>query len=309
MANAFLKPEVIAATALGLLQREIVLPQLVWNDAISDFSGAKDDTVSIRVPGRLQAREYGWRNNRSSEIVLDELSESKIDVSLNHDIYSAVAVTDEELTLDIRDFGTQVLSPQTYAIARAVEDLLVTTIEGATYATTITIDEDDPFRAAVAARTALNKAEVPRDGRVLLVGADVEAAMLNSELLKRFDESGSEGALREATIGRYAGFTVVGSNAIDPGAAYAFVRSAFIFAMRAPMIPAGVAFGQSLSDSGVAMRWIRDYDPMRLRDRSVLNTFVGTAVVRDNTAASGDPENLELVRAVKLQLAGSSSGS
>jgi hypothetical protein len=70
-----------------------------------------------------------------------------------------------------------------------------------------------------------------------------------------------------------------------------------------------VAFGQSLSDSGVAMRWIRDYDPMRLRDRSVLNTFVGTAVVRDNTAAADDPENLELVRAVKLQLAGSSSGS
>ncbi|MER7905381.1 P22 phage major capsid protein family protein [Streptomyces sp. NPDC095614] len=307
MANVFLKPEVITATSLGLLQREVMLPRLVWSDAISDFAGAKNDTVSIRVPARLEAREYGWRNNRSSEIVLDELAETKIDVTLNHDIYSAVAVTDEQLTLDIRDFGTQVLAPQTYAIARAVEDLLVSTIEGATYATTVTIDEDNPFKAAVAARTALNKAEVPRDGRVLLVGADVEAAMLNSELLKRVDESGSDGALREATIGRYAGFTVVGSNAIDPGTAYAFVRSAFIFAMRAPVIPAGVSFGQSMSDQGIAMRWIRDYDPMRLRDRSVLNTFVGSAVVRDNTAAAGDPENLELVRAVKLELAGAGS--
>ncbi|MET7956326.1 P22 phage major capsid protein family protein [Streptomyces sp. NPDC005317] len=307
MANVFLKPEVITATSLGLLQREVMLPRLVWSDAISDFAGAKNDTVSIRVPARLEAREYGWRNNRSSEIVLDELAETKIDVTLNHDIYSAVAVTDEQLTLDIRDFGTQVLAPQTYAIARAVEDLLVSTIEGATYATTVTIDEDNPFKAAVAARTALNKAEVPRDGRVLLVGADVEAAMLNSELLKRVDESGSDGALREATIGRYAGFTVVGSNAIDPGTAYAFVRSAFIFAMRAPVIPAGVTFGQSMSDQGIAMRWIRDYDPMRLRDRSVLNTFVGSAVVRDNTAAAGDPENLELVRAVKLELASAGS--
>ena len=307
MANVFLKPEVITATSLGLLQREVMLPRLVWSDAISDFAGAKNDTVSIRVPARLEAREYGWRNNRSSEIVLDELAETKIDVTLNHDIYSAVAVTDEQLTLDIRDFGTQVLAPQTYAIARAVEDLLVSTIEGATYATTVTIDEDTPFKAAVAARTALNKAEVPRDGRVLLVGADVEAAMLNSELLKRVDESGSDGALREATIGRYAGFTVVGSNAIDPGTAYAYVRSAFIFAMRAPVIPAGVTFGQSMSDQGIAMRWIRDYDPMRLRDRSVLNTFVGSAVVRDHTAAAGDPENLELVRAVKLELASAGS--
>ena len=307
MANAFLKPEVIAATSLGLLQREVVLPRLVWNDAISDFAGAKNDTVSIRVPGRLQAREYGWRNDRSSSIVLDELSETKIDVTLNHDIYSAVGTTDEEMTLDIRDFGAQVLAPQTYAIARAVEDLLVSTIEGATYATTITVDPSDPFGAAVDARTALNKAEVPRDGRVLLVGADVEAAMLKSELLKRVDESGSDGALREAMIGRYAGFTVVGSNAIDPGTAYAFVRSAFIFAMRAPVIPAGVTFGQSMSDSGIAMRWIRDYDPTKLRDRSVLNTFVGTAVVKDNTAAVGDTPTPELVRAVKLQLSGASS--
>ena len=73
MANSFLKPEVIAATSLGLLQREVVLPRLVWNDAVSDFAGAKNDTVSIRVPARLEAREYGWRNNRSSDIVLDEL--------------------------------------------------------------------------------------------------------------------------------------------------------------------------------------------------------------------------------------------
>ena len=307
MANSFLKPEVIAATALGLLQREIVLPRLVWNDAVSDFAGAKNDTVSIRVPGRLQAREYGWRNNRASEIVLDELTETKIDVTLNHDIYSAVAVTDEELTLDIRDFGVQVLSPQTYAVARAVEDLLVTTIEGATYATTITVDPSDPWGGAVDARTALNKAEVPRDGRTLLVGADFEAAMLKQDLLKRVDESGSDDALREAMIGRYAGFNVVGSNAIDPGTAYAFVRSAFIFAMRAPMVPSGVVFGQSMSDQGIAMRWIRDYDATRLRDRSVLNTFIGSAVVMDNAAAAGDPENLELVRAVKLQLAGSGS--
>lgn len=307
MANQFLKPEVIAATALGLLQREIVLPRLVWNDAVSDFAGAKNDTVSIRVPARLEAREYGWRNDRSSEIVLDELAETKIDVTLNHDIYSAVAVTDEELTLDIADFGAQVLAPQTYAIARAVEDLLATTIEGATYATTITLDPADPFAGVVDARTALNVAEVPRDGRTLLVGANVEAAILKSELMKRVDESGSDDALREAMIGRYAGFNVIGSNAIDPDTAYAFVRSAYIFAMRAPIIPAGVAFGQSQSDQGIAMRWIRDYDAARLRDRSVLNTFTGTAVVMDNTAAAGDPANLELVRAVKLQLPGGGS--
>jgi hypothetical protein len=50
VANTFLKPTVIARTALGLLERELVLPSLVWRDAVADFAGAQGDTVTIRVP-------------------------------------------------------------------------------------------------------------------------------------------------------------------------------------------------------------------------------------------------------------------
>lgn len=32
MANTFLKPEVIASTALGLLERDLILTSLVWTD-------------------------------------------------------------------------------------------------------------------------------------------------------------------------------------------------------------------------------------------------------------------------------------
>lgn len=143
MANRFLKPEVIASAALGLLERDLVLTNLVWTDGDFNFVGAKNDTVTIRIPARLKAREYGWRNDRSEAIVMDELHEDRIDVSLHKDIYSAVPVTDEELTLDIADFGEKILAPQTRAIAEAVDDNVAALIENAPYRTTL------PWTAAI----------------------------------------------------------------------------------------------------------------------------------------------------------------
>ena len=46
---------------------------------------------------------------------MDELTETKVDVTLDTAVYSAVPVTDEELTLDITDFGAQILEPQVRA--------------------------------------------------------------------------------------------------------------------------------------------------------------------------------------------------
>ncbi|AUG87139.1 major head protein [Streptomyces phage Attoomi] len=299
MANAFLKAETIAATALGLLEREMVLSNLVWSNAGFDFTGAKADTVTVRIPATTTAREYEWRNDRSADIVLDSLAEDSITVTLNKDIYSAIAVTDEELTLDIKDFGAQVLQPQVNAIAKAVDTGVATMIEGATYGTpTVTLDPADPFLGLVDARAALNKNNIPQEGRTFLMGADVETALLKSGRINDVSKSGSDSALRNATVGRLAGFDLVVSNAIAPDAAYAFIPSAFVLATRAPAIPAGVTSGSSQSYNGLAMRWIRDYDAAKLRDRSILNVYAGYNVMTDKVGASK-----KLVRAVKCDLA------
>ncbi|MER7988690.1 P22 phage major capsid protein family protein [Streptomyces noursei] len=217
MANAFLKSETIAATALGLLERELVLSNLVWSNSGFDFTGAKADAVTVRIPAQLNAREYDWRNDRSSDIVLDELTEDSITVQLNKDIYSAVAVTDEELSLGIEDFGSQVLQPQINAVAKAIDAGVANMIETATYSVpAITVDEKDPFPAFIDARAALNKNEVPTNDRTLLIGADVETALLKSGRLNDVSKSGSDSALRQAMVGNLAGFNLVTSNAINP---------------------------------------------------------------------------------------------
>ncbi|MBA0054291.1 hypothetical protein E0L36_26600 [Streptomyces sp. AJS327] len=296
MAHAFLKPEVVTSTALGILEQELVMANLVWANPGFDFAGAKDDTVTVRLPGKTTANEYEWRNDRSADIVLSDIVEDSVSVTLNKDIYSAVALTDEELSLDISDFGAQVLRPQVKAVATAIDTGVKNLITGASYATTVTVNEDQFFRGVVAMRTALNKENVPQEGRVLLVGAEVEAAFLNSQMIRDVSQSGSDSALRSATLGRVAGFDVVVSNLLGPTEMYAFVPSAFILATRAPAVPSGATFASSQSFEGLSMRWIRDYDPMKLRDRSVVSIFAGFNVMRDTPAAGGSKK---LVRAVK----------
>ena len=44
------------STALGLLTRESALPRTVWRDPVGDFAGAKNDTISVRLPAYAPAR-------------------------------------------------------------------------------------------------------------------------------------------------------------------------------------------------------------------------------------------------------------
>jgi hypothetical protein len=303
VANTFLKPEVINRTALKLLEREVVVPRTVWNYADAEFRGAKNDTVTLRLPAVATSREYDFRNNRSSPIVVDDLTETSVPVVLDHDIYHAAAITDEQLTLDIVDFAEQVLVPQVKGIARGLEDLIVSVMETATYGTTLNIADssDATWQTLVQARQALNDANVPREGRILLVGSDVETEMLLDDKFNRVDSSGdgiATSALREATIARLAGFTIVGSNALDPETAIAFHPTAFAFVNVAPVVPDGVTYGSRLSEMGLAMRWIRDYDALYLRDRSVVSSFAGCTSVEDDGSTN--------VRAVKINFNGAS---
>lgn len=309
MANAFLKAERIVSQGLGLLQRELILPMLVQRYGAADFVGAKNDTINIRIPSLLKGREYEWRT-RSAAIEYDDLEEFTVDVTLEKHPYSAVAITDEELTLDITDWGEQVARPQIRAVAELLESYVAEAIAAANYAHSVSYespvdpDADDLsfYKALVQARQALNEENVPAAGRVVVLGANVEAAALLTPHLVKVNEAGADTALREATLGRIAGFTVIGNvNSVDPDLAVAFHPTAFGLANVAPVVPDGAVAGATLNYQSLAMRWIRDYDPDHLRDRSVFSAFAGAASVEDGR----DPDDFSLtgenVRAVEIQ--------
>lgn len=331
MASTYLRATKIGSAMIALLFRELVVARTVWTDAVSaaEWEGAFGDTVTIRVPARRTARTRVLR--AGTAITNDDSNEFGVPVTLDTDVYNGANITDENLTLDIVDFGKQVLAPQVTAVAEGVEDAIAAQIAGATYETDHTIDADDTdlltssahdwYKVANRARRILNDSNVPKANRWLLVGSVVEEEMLNNDKFIRFDSIGASGedALREASIGRIAGFTVVQSNAIPTTDAYAYHKSAFVLATKAPAVPRGAAFAQGISlgqaenmgaQSGLAginARWLMDYDYSSTTDRSLVDTYIGTAQVGDPEDPTDPDSDLILERAVRISGGGASS--
>lgn len=329
MASTYLKATVIGKAMIALLRRELVVARTVWTDAVSpvEFEGAFDDTVTIRVPARRTARTRVLR--AGTPITNDDTNEYGVAVKLDTDVYNGANITDEQLTLDIVDFGAQVLKPQVTAVAEGVEDAIAAQIAGATYESDMTIDADsftstsdhDWYKIANRARRLLNDKNVPKSNRFMLVGSAVEEEMLNNDKFIRFDSVGASGedALREAMLGRIAGFTVIQSNAIPDTDAYAYHKTAFVLATKAPAIPRGAAFAQGVSLGqgdqagaqsgldGINARWLMHYDYSSTTDRSLVDTWVGTAQVGDPEDVTDPDSDLILERAVRISGGGASS--
>lgn len=324
MANTFLTPTVIARASVDLLVRELVLARTVWTDAVAgaEFRGAFGDTVTLRVPARRTARTRVLR--AGTPIQNDESVEFGVPITLDTDVYNGAAITDEELTLDIVDFSAQVLMPQIRAVAEGVEDQIATQIVGATYETDHTLDADnsifltdsarDWYKIANRARRVLTESYVPLAGRYLLVGTAIEEEILNTERLIRNDSIGgpATSALQEASIGRIAGFTVITSTGIPDTDAYAYHRTAFALAAVAPAVPRGAAFAQQQSGAqagagGINVRWLMDYDYTNTTDRSLVDTYTGTAVVTDPEDPTDPDSDMILSRAVRISGGGTSS--
>ncbi|HEX9767010.1 MAG TPA: hypothetical protein VGA36_09620 [Nitriliruptorales bacterium] len=321
MDNTFLKPSVIARTAIGLLFRELVVARTIWTDAVDpgEFAGALNDTVNMRVPARRTARTRTLRGG--TPITNDESVEFAVPVKLGTDVYNGAPITDEELTLDISNFGLQILLPQIQSVAEGIEDIAASAITGATYDEVLDIDDADPYLTLVDARKKLNDSNVPKASRSLLVGSAVEALLLKSDRFVKVDNAGAAAvdAFTEAQIGRIAGFNVFQANAIPEDEAYAYHRTAYVLAARAPRVPQGVSSGETrtvdeagavqmgaaASFGGVGCRWIMDYDYTTTTDRSLVNSWVGTAVVEDADDPTDPDSTTSLVRGVKLAVSGS----
>lgn len=282
MPNTYIKPEKYVSLALAMLERDTVLPNIVTRYDGNGFVGAQDDTVTIRTDGITKARDYEFRT-RTNPIVMDEIYRNAWDIKLDTHTYSAVGITDEELTLDITSFAEEVLSPQLVAIRERLEGKVVTALGAAPFKITDldAAEADDPYRWAVGARSRLNSQGTPRAGRILLVGSDVEPWLLSNPSMVTMDPTAATTAFREAQLGRMAGFTLMSSELIGATSIYALHPSWSVLANLAPEVPQGVVFGARRAYQGYSLRAIRDYDSNYLRDRSVLSTFTGINSIND----------------------------
>lgn len=286
MANTFIKATQIVDAANYLLRRELVLARFITTYADSNFVGAFNDTVTMRVPAVLPSRTRVLRS--ATALVADDLTETSLAVTLDTHVYQLLNITDEQLTLDIRDFSAQVLQPQMRAVAEGVDTAIATELAGVTpTAAVVAVTTGSVYDGFVDAQKALNDANVPRGDRIAVVGSRVEARIVK-EIGARQTSLG-DSAVQDATVGQLAGLTVIGSNAVPTGTAYIFHRTAIVGGFVAPALPSGASMAARASYEGLALRYLRDYNPTNSTgpvDRSLVDLFMGTNSVNDGAATT-----------------------
>lgn len=284
MANTLYTPEQVAKVAVAMATEDAYLSALVNRNFESDLlgGGGKGRTVNIKIPAALIARERSI-DEVTASIVLDTITESTIPLTLGTHAYSAVPLSEGDLTLDLTSFAAQVLGPQVAAVVDFCENEVASLLTGLTEwndaATAPVYDAADPVKTLTAIRKRLRDNGVPQSGLNLVVGTAVYADLLEANAIQDASQSGSTAALREGQVGRVRGFNVVESTRVDDGDIIAFHRDAITLAVRAPIVPQGASFGQALSSGGFSLRYLRDYDVTKTVDRSMVSTFVGAASV------------------------------
>jgi hypothetical protein len=338
--HVFNKPEKIVNTGLGLLEQELTVPNLFQKEDFANYAGAKNGTLNVEVEGLLPFREWVLRSGEQhavgqspyegdralgtpqtrQKIQYDRYTERTLPLTLSGAAYSAVEVTDEQMTFDLGTWTDKIAAKQIRAVARGMQYGAIKQVVGAPYEVQLgdlAGVEGGALKGLTEGRRVLNAFNAPSEGRVALVGTDFETALGADSNVKFASEGGddaAETALRDATLGRLKGFTVVVSNDIPSGDAYLFYQSAFVMATAAPKVPMSVKHGAVSSHDGIAMRWITDYSNDDQVDRSTFMTYTGfrnitdllTYFVEDSNGLGQEKMSLEphFVRGIKLSLDG-----
>lgn len=202
-------PELWAAAMLERWNAMIVFPALVNREY--EGLATKGNTVHITGVVQPQVKDYKAAGRTTSA---DEISDTGIDLLIDQEKSFDFYVDDIDRTQAAGTFA-----PYTKAAANGLlqdADQFIA-LQMVNYGTALPganpTDGDDAFDLIRDARKKLNKADVPADGRVLVVNAEFEGYLLGADSkLTGFDTSGDTQGLRMATLGSLLGFRVITSN-------------------------------------------------------------------------------------------------
>lgn len=220
MPNAFLTPSIIAREALVALENSMVMANLVHRDYSNEFTNV-GDTVTVRKPVKFTAKNF------TGAIIRQVATEGSVTVKIDRHRDVSFEVTSKEMTLDIRDFSSQLLSPAMRAIAQAVDEDLLNECATVTASVTGTASPTNLADIANLSKT-LDIAKVPMDMRRLVLNPTHKYRYALTDNLSKVAYAGNGETLRNAELGRvYTLDTYMDQNSPDTLAATAGTATAF----------------------------------------------------------------------------------
>ncbi len=164
--NTLLTPQVIANEALMVLESMLTIANLVHRDYSKEFVNV-GDTITVKKPAKFVAKNF--TGTTSSQ----DITEGSVDVKMDRFRDITVKVTSKEMTLDIKNFSEQVVTPALSAIAQAIDiDLLAVGIEKA--AKTATVSGTPVLADIAGVGKALDMSKAPKQNRRLILPAEIQ---------------------------------------------------------------------------------------------------------------------------------------
>lgn len=194
MPNTFLTPRIIANEALMVLESQLTMANLVHRDYSNEFVKV-GDTITVRKPAKFVAKNFVGSTHGQ------DITEGSVDVKMDRFRDVTVNVTAKELTLDIKDFSTQVVTPALSAIAQAIDmDLLAVGVEKA--GKTATVSSTPKLEDIAGVGKALDMSKAPLQNRRLVLPAEIRYKYNTLDNFAKQCYAGDSRALRDAEIGK-----------------------------------------------------------------------------------------------------------
>lgn len=238
MSIATFIPEVWSKTLLSALQKKMVYGDLCNRDYEGEISAA-GDTVRINTIGRPTIGDYV---PNSTSITPEQVQSDEQVLVIDKSKYFAFLVDDVDARQAAGDVMGKAMAEAAYGLADVVDQYiagLYTGVASANALGTISITSADlAYQKLVALRTKLNEANVPAEGRWVVLPAWYTALLLdNSKFVANPAFSGSGGNLLNGVVGRAAGFDIRESNNVplvtgDDWAVMAGTNAAISFAQQ-----------------------------------------------------------------------------
>lgn len=210
--NTFLTPDIIANEALMVLKNNLIMAGLVHRDHQSEFVKV-GDTVTIRKPAEFVAKNF------TGTVDPQDITEAGVPVKMDRFRDVTVQVGSKEMTLDIKSFSSQVITPAMQAIAQAIDaDVLATAVQGASKNVDASDDKaDKPIRDIARVGTLLDISAVPIQNRRLVLNPLHKENYAMDDNMSKVSYAGDSRALRDAELGKiYTMDTYMSQNAPYP---------------------------------------------------------------------------------------------
>ncbi len=213
MAITFI-PEIWSSLILQSLKKNLVYagPGVVNRDYEGEITG-QGDTVRIKSMSRPTVATY---TKGSTTISPEQLTDAQRALFIDQAKYFAFELDDIDAAQSTGGELETALTEATYGLRDVADQYVASLYTGAASANQLgTVSVTTAAQAYTQLRklrTALNKANVPMEGRWCIVPAFYEGLLLEDDRFVRYDASGTTEGLRNGVIGRALGFDIMMSN-------------------------------------------------------------------------------------------------